>query len=847
MNLLTLLTTPQWLARHCSLNDKPTKAINKLSMRVLKQLPVLALLAVALSPPVSAAPLEKEKMAAVLSVINSYLLSERRPPEMEPIGLRIDIELEDLLVNAQSVSEGSPIYAAFDLQQEGVEFCFDLDITSPGQILVQVNGKTLPAYQGADNCYVIPEHLQREINYVTIAAIGSGANLSVERFGLEISTPYKNQLPVLTRGGWDEQAVRKVLKIFAFGGHARDEQIQDWADMKAELAITEMLNFSEHNLLLSPLAEGEIYTDSASDHGTLEKWAAFMSSEASMLPIPLNRRDTYSVGSSGFDDGYNRMITVRGLNPFRQRIGFWETNYHLAVNLDAGVDREQVARYYDLIMKAHEDGLPYHEVMGIAAKSAAIAEQYGHDRNEWVYDRNLDEYICKCNDDFAREIHQLFYGIFGTTDPHHEDVTIPQTARLLTDMRLENSDGPDDNVVVDFGTDDHHTDPVDVLGVMIAGVDAEAKIDALMPVSIVHPESLENLPVMIVSVLADDNLSESLKNKLRESWASLLASNNNFLQFIQTYAISDLLHGPQHIKYFTSHERALYQANKNNLDNLEAYFGGANYDGRAGRSVGGTINDDNAGEIFRPIHNVFGGQTGLEAADSSLVFENNYNTLTDDEYLMRDIVACEECDFGQPWEKKWRTVLPAREDGKIIVEDVAPWLWNHAVGSMKNYTELERAHLYAMLGSGRYDPEDDDDGSRGHDFNLVMCIAEDYVLKEQATDAPILEILDNQDGSWDDYCNDYGGGYEPHEIALLNRVYTGQDIADSALIQSVLSQLGSVELRLNATTGYDYIKIDGVNTKVPDGGANLRRHELERINSALAFIFTTPFIFAEGQ
>lgn len=800
------------------------------------------------TPPARAQVSDKSQLMAVMTVVTQHLLSERRASEPEPDGSRVDISMDELIEGPQTASSANPVYAAFDLQDEGVEFCFDAVLNGVGQIMVQVNGEPLEAFPGKDNCYIVPEHRQREVNYVLIEVVGA-ADVSLTRLELATSNPTHNALPSLTRGGWDERAVRKVLKIFAFGGHARDSQIIEWANMSPRAAIAQMLNFDQHNLLLSPLAEGEKYTESATSHGTLQEWIEWISDENSNIPVPVSSRANYGFDRSGFDDGYNRMITVRGLNPFRQRIGFWETNYHLAVNLDAGVSRRQVARYYDDIMQAHASGLSYQQIIGVAAKSAAVAEQYGHDRNQWREDRNTGEYYCNCNEDFAREIHQLFYGIFGVDDPDHEDVTIPQTARLLTDMPLDNSNGPDDDLVVDFGTSRHHTDPVNVLGQWVAGATAEQKIDALMPISANHPESLKNLPVMIIQVLADDNLNESAKRKLRESWALLLGQPNNFLDFIHSYAISKLLHGPNHVKYFTSHERALIQANKNNLDNLEAFFGGASYDGRAGRSVGGTINNDNAGEMFRPLHNVFGGQTGLEAANSALVFENNFNVLTDDEKYMREVVACSTCDLGDPWEKKWHTVLPKRADGKIYVADVAPWLWNHVVGSMDNYTELERAHLYSLLGARRLDPEDDNDGDYGHDFNLVMCIIADYQHEEQATDAPILEILDNQDGSWNDYCNGYGDGYEEHELAVLNRIYTGEDISaeNNPTAQDVLNQLGEVELRLFATEGYDYQRIDGVWTRVADGGARLRRQELERINSALGFIFSTPFIFAEGQ
>ncbi|MBT8114461.1 MAG: hypothetical protein KJP04_03730, partial [Arenicella sp.] len=59
-------------------------------------------------------------------------------------------------------------------------------------------------------------------------------------------------------------------------------------------------------------------------------------------------------------------------------------------------------------------------------------------------------------------------------------------------------------------------------------------------------------------------------------------------------------------------------------------------------------------------------------------------------------------------------------------------------------------------------------------------------------------------------------------------------------IQSMLAELGQVTLPFNATEGYG-------SGNVPDGGANLRKHAREAVSNALGFIYTTPFVFAEGQ
>ena len=790
--------------------------------------------------------LSPQKMAAVMAVINSFLLSGRENPIPLPPGTPIEVAIGDLVDGLFTVTDQQQIFGQFPLQEEGIEFCFDVSANqalSPGDFVVEVNGKAVAATLGKDNCYQIPEYQQRLINYIVIRVVNPAVTLTVRRIGLESDSPVHLGLPRTTRGTWNERAVRKVLKIFAFGGHARDGQIQDWADMDALDAIGEMLTFEEHNLKLSPLAQGENYPISATNYGTLTDWQNFMSDELHTdNPIPSDNRSQYGLDGYNFDDGFNRMITVRGLNPFRQRIGFWETNYHLATNLDTSVTRPQIARYYDIIMQAHEAGLPYHEVMGVAAKSAAVAMQYGHRFNEW----NANSGECECNDDFAREIHQLFYGIFGEGVPFHEDLTIPETAKMLTDMPVQY----DGNLLggyplqVDFQIDDHHIAGVYIFKANdgspnITGADAAEKIDNLMPISMQHPESLKNLPVMIISVLADDNLSEGRKQQLRASWTSM-GVNRKLLDFIHAYAISDLLHGSAHFKYLTTHERALYMANKSNLDNLEAYFGGGSNNGdNAGRTVGSIISEDFAGDFFRPTHNVFGGQTSTEASGSSLAFENNYNRLTDREQDLRGAVNCATCDLGSSWQKKWETVLPQRADGNFYVSDVAEWLWNHAVGNMDNYTELERAHLYSLLGAARTVLGSSSDGDHAFDFNLMMCVIADHAYdpEDLSPTAIITDILAHS-SRWDDFCrgDDDGGIYLSHELAELNAQYTSAQIANSPLIQTTLTELGDQTLPLNAS-GLQHA----------NDGADLRKHARERVSSALGFIFTTPFVFAEGQ
>lgn len=773
---------------------------------------------------VVAAPLEKEKLAAVLTVINYLLLDEVND---------VTIKLNDNALPSYTVTDKG-FTVAFDLQNTDLELCF---ILSSSNLQLSINGVEQTADNQAssgENCYVVSQAQQTSLNQVVFQT-NTGTIIQLSSITLQTTNQTTLGLPSLTRSSWGNKAVRKVLRIFAFGGHATDSQIQIWADMQPRIAIAEMLNFQEHNLKLSPLAVGERYRQTATQYGKLADFATFLADPNSDIPIPQDRRDQYAIDRYNFDDSFVRLVTTRGLNPFRQRIGFWETNYHLAVNLDTEVTREQVAAYYDEIMEAHEAGLPYHQVIGVAAKSAAVAMQYGHRRNEWVFDRREDKFVLNGNYDFAREIHQLFYGIFGINDPNHENETIIETGKMLTDMRVDYVTDQGYPTSVTFETERHHTSALQILGQTISGANASQKIDNLMPVSINHPESLANLPSMIIGTLADDNLTPNKVAQLNASWASMGSNNKNLLTFIQAYAISDLFHGPEHRKYFTSHERSLYLANKFNLDNLESFFGGSYYGGRAGRQVDDIIEDDSAGEIFIPLHNVFGGQTSQEAADSALSFEKNYNFHTQREYETRDAAQCDDCDQGDAWWKKWPSVLPQRSDGQYYVEDVAPWLWRHVTGSMDNYSELERAHLYTLLGAYRTDVRDNGELRNGHqdrtfDLSLLMCIITDYQRREGVgADISLINITGNSD-VWYNSCTpeDDGGVYTAEERALLSKAYTGDEITNDPIIQSLLNQIGQ--------RTFDF-----------DSNDRVREFALERINVGLGFIFTTPFVFAEGQ
>jgi len=555
-----------------------------------------------------------------------------------------------------------------------------------------------------------------------------------------------------------------------------------------------MLNFSEHNLKLSPLAPGEKYPQFARLGGTFKAFSDHLSSNDSSLPYPLTTvnnqgklvgiRPRYDAEKSkARDEAFINMVTTRGLNPFRQFIGYWETNYHLAVSMnpsEGAIGPSALTRYYDLIMQAHESGVPYQKVLAEAAKSAAIASQYGHFRARWDSNRGV---CLVCNEDFAREMHQLFFGIFGLQDPlgleNHEEVTIPQSSRLLTGMPiLRLPDGVTSDNEITFNSEFHHTRPLNILNQTITGATAAEKIDNLFEYSIEHPESLENLPVYIISTIADDNLSAQKEDQLRTAWASM-GGNKQFLDFIQAYAISTLFHSEDQFKYTTSVERNLYLANKTYLTNTESLLNRM--------SVIQRLDNEDIG-IFRPIHVVFGGQTSQDAADSGLVFERHMNSSSFEVLSYTNSAQCIDaretfgCDFGQDWVKDWGAVIP-KTNGKYNVDQTARWLWERFVGSTKRYTELERAYLTALLGGSQTAPGTDQHQGRMQDFAHLLCIRQRILDTSDNKDVSLARLRSGN--GFILHCNgrDNGGVYNATEQALMSRVYTLEEVTNTAYIR----------------------------------------------------------------
>ncbi len=767
--------------------------------------------------------LSRAEMASVLNVINLLLLSD---------DTSISLALGEFEGSAIVIRDG--FVADFDQQGFDVELCFVLSSDNVGISINGVDQTGDSALSVGENCYQVPSAQQQGENLI-VFSLPDGQSAAISNISVEPANQTQLTLGVLTRSGWDEKAVRKVLKIFAFGGHSTTQQITRWANMQPKVAIKQMLNFSQHNPFLSPIRGADQYKQTATQYGEFTDFVEnLLSSPASNIPIDSDRREKYGFDGYAFDDTLQYLVTVRGLNPFRHMVGFWETNYHLAVNLESNVNNEEMGEYYDVIMRAHESGVPYQRVLAAAAKAAAPAAQYGHENNEWI------DGFCFCNDDFAREIHQLYFGIFGEGDEeHHENVTIPNTAAMLSGMKTfvkvpregREADFPRvfDRESINYVIEDlsvHHGPSLGILRQTISGSGPFEKIDSLVEHSIEHPDSLKNLPIMIVSVIADDNLSEESRDKLRAAWASM-GSNKQFLDYIQSYAISDLFHGTEQRKFMSSFWREYYFANKFNIDNIEAYQ--SFRDGQTGRPINSILDRDDA-QSFRPRHNVFGGQTSLEAADSSTVFEDNYNRATDDDFPWTRAAACDDCDQGQPWQKDWGAVIP-RVNGQHSVNDVAQWLWIHLTGSLDNYTPLERAHVVAILGASTQGNED-----RHFDLPMFLCVYNDLEAQGQGTNdvSTIRSQLTR-------FCRRSDGSYDADETRWLNKSYSVDELTNnlSALyafynpaisngqIPNLINQLGSINMPLLSDN------------------AEIRLQANRRIHYAMAFISGTPFMLVE--
>lgn len=525
---------------------------------------------------------------------------------------------------------------------------------------------------------------------------------------------------------WNESHVRRVLNTFAFGGHATDAQIETWGEMTPDQAVSEILTFDSVNNRLSPPEADDV---SDLHCGTLAGLQAFWSSDDPGNIMKYTDRYRYAVlgtntrlSTSNLQRTWTKAISTRGCNPFLHKMALYLTNYHASISVHktrAGLIRD----YYDNIMVALQNGDDFIELMTIAAKDAALSRAYGHEYS--IYNNWRGKFFG--TDDFAREFHQLLFRIQGETEDadYHEDTTIEHSAWMLSGMGIDRDVGSYGSTAayewysgpIDF-TDhyDNYTNPrniknttnhykgglgadscLEIYHEQVCGANAGEKIAALAQIAGRHPESMANVPVTIIDFFADDNLDQKKTDAIRGSW---VASNFDLLAFIRSYASSKEFHNSSTFKYKTAFDRNLTIQNANTLDNEEV-FGRHYYDLPVSRMA------TQGAEVFEPAHDVFGGQTGFQAANNRYIFKYAYASNVESPGYLYDVSDDYTLVDGPDapvytWTKGWDQLIPVNASGEYVVAEVAAWLWNRFIGDGgKNFDPIARAQVHALLARDR--------------------------------------------------------------------------------------------------------------------------------------------------
>lgn len=531
-----------------------------------------------------------------------------------------------------------------------------------------------------------------------------------------------NGLETVSANDWDTAAVRRVLQAFAFGGHASDAQIEAWASMTSNDAIIQMLNFRPVNRRLSAPGRGALAVASCTSLTDLQ---ALWSSDDSNNPMRVSDRPYYSLLNEdqmqlsplGLFLVWSRAMHTRGCNLFLHKMAFYLTNYHASIHVrNAGV--ALIRDYYDDTIEALASGSNFIDLMYNAASNGALALAYGHFSN-YVDPRNGQFHG---NDDFAREYFQLLFGIQGTTEDedYHENVSIENNALLLTGMFLDME--PDRFAslsrldwflsTIDFS--DHvdatgrqiynrtaHFDfrigalsCLEILHEKICGGTAPVKLRALGLVAAAHPESMANTPLKIIRFFADNVITADEALALQTAWAH---ARFRLLKFIRAYAISTMFHSSDTFKYWSAFERNLIIYNATILNNEESFA-------RPFFASPVVQMYDQGALAFAPIRDVFGGQTGNDAANDRYVFKNAWGANVDNP----DILAVSQLAYqlepdgaSKLWQKNWGAVIPSNSGGEHIVSEVAKWLWNRFIpDGGENFDPVARAQVHALLATG---------------------------------------------------------------------------------------------------------------------------------------------------
>ena len=201
---------------------------------------------------------------------------------------------------------------------------------------------------------------------------GGGGNPAAPAPAPPAPPPPSGLFNVVSGAVWNETAVRQVLHTFAFGGHASDSQVAAWAAMHPLLATREILVLTPRHDLLSP---PDPIDELADKDATLEEVAAYWASDDPTNLVDQQFRYLFDATQPNMfiaaELTWGAMTTKFGVNPIRQRIGLFETNYHMVVHqLIGNINDLQLMRYYDNIVNAQRklaDQRPWKIVLTDAA------------------------------------------------------------------------------------------------------------------------------------------------------------------------------------------------------------------------------------------------------------------------------------------------------------------------------------------------------------------------------------------------------------------------------------------------------------------------------------------------
>ncbi len=559
-----------------------------------------------------------------------------------------------------------------------------------------------------------------------------------------------DRLQPVGKDDWGETHVRRVLRAFAYGGLATDAQIERWARMRPERAVAQILRFNVNNERLSPAEDA-----SADRCGSLESLQEFWASDDAGNPMNQRDRGRYAtlngreqVAEANLQRTWTQAVSTRGCNPFLHKTALFLTNYHASIHVQ-NTRPALIRAYYDDYLEALVNGLDFVEVMTVGARHAAVARAYGHQRNRVRPNGKVE-----VNEDFAREYLQLFFGIPGTTEDttYYEEVSVKNNALLLTGMNLDREENAYGSVrsgdwyVAPLIFNDHRDSTgrrvmnrtfhyasdlddnscLEVLHAQVCGGNAGKKLDALGRVAGAHPESMANIPVAVVRFFADDNLDWKKIKQIRGSWTN---SSFDLLAFLREYAASTAFHHPDTVKYFTAFDRNLTLQNATTLSNEETFARGHQ------RSPYYRMRNQGM-EVFEPVRNVFGHQTGLDAANNPYIFKNAFQSNSGDPYYYAGTEVDYQLQKDGPeylWRKDWGSVIPVNGRGEHVVGEVATWLWNRLIGDGgRNFDPIARAQVHALL-------------ARGRDFAATV----DPENPEPDPPFTSADILGRHDGAWD--------------------------------------------------------------------------------------------------